>query len=772
MELLAKSEPKITLECHINDCLLVLNQLKVSFEKISNDEKLKDFWHLLELSIIFHDLGKSHKEFQKLLLGKNNDWNFQRHELFSLPFLDNLEIESNKKELLKLVVAGHHKDFFDLFSNYINGKYEINADFGLLPNLDENKTFVEEFELNVYKDKIIDLLDKFKIRQSTKEVKGVEGLIKKYLKKPISSETNQYWLLLLLFGALKHCDHLGSAQIHNIPKISDNQFKFLDSLKNNLSQKGFNFYSHQINCSNSIGNVILTAPTGSGKTESSMLWLRKQLKDVGQGRVFYILPFTASINAMYERLSDDFENSELVGMVHGKLSAYLNQYYEEFQYSISERKEKINSIKEKFRTLITPLKVATPFQLLKYLFGLKGFEKGLFELYGSYLIFDEIHAYSPEIFAQIKVLLEFATQKLNSTVMIMTATMPTFLKKEIQEAIGHHKNLSADIKLYERFRRHKVIIKEGLLIDNLDLIEKDLKSGKKVLVVCNTIEQSQNIYNYFDKNNFDCQKLLLHGSFNSSDRNINEQILLNAERINNSSKSINLLIGTQAIEVSLDIDYDLIYSEPAPIDALIQRFGRVNRKREKDICPCYVFSNNNKSDYYIYDKQLIEKTIEVFQENQATNNGVIDENDLQKYIDKVYPDWSEESLEIFNFIYKMLKESVENLTPMLHSKQKEEDFYKQFDGIRILPQSLKQKFEDYLDNYDFINAENLKVQIRSNRFLQFLNSNSIRKETYFIDKGENKKLLNIDYWVTNKKYNEVVGLDIQDNEIWDDANFI
>lgn len=766
MELLAKSEPKVTLENHINDCLIIYNQLKLIFNKIEKNNKLEGFWDLLELSIIFHDLGKSHKEFQKLLNGKNNNWNFQRHELFSLPFLDNLEIESNKKELLKLVVAGHHKDYFDLFSNYIDGRYE-NDDFGLLPSLEEKNTFVEEFELNVYKDKIIDLLDKFKIRLSTKEVKEVEVLIKKYLKKPISSETNEYWLLLLLFGALKHCDHLGSAQIHNIPKISDNQFKFLDSLKNNLSQKGFNFYSHQINCSNSIGNVILTAPTGSGKTESSMLWLRKQLKDVGQGRVFYILPFTASINAMYERISDDFENSELVGMVHGKLSAYLNQYYEEFQYSVSERKEKINSIKKKFRTLITPLKVATPFQLLKFLFGLNGFEKGLFELYGSYLIFDEIHAYSPEVFAQIQVLLEFATQKLNATVMIMTATMPSFLKKEIQTSIGTFENISASNDLYKNFRRHQVLIKDGLLIDNYELIKSDLESGKKVLVVCNTIQQSQNIYNYFNEFNFEL--LLLHGSYNSLDRNVNEQKLLNAE-FDNTTYQVNLLIGTQAIEVSLDIDYDVIYSEPAPIDALIQRFGRVNRKREKGICKCYVFSVNNKSDYFIYNNIVIDKTIKVFKENQKNNNGIIDESLLQNYIDEVYPNWISEDEEKFNRTYTYLKDSVRELKPMLHSKQKEEDFYKQFDGIKILPQSLKHKFHNYLDNFDFINAENLKVQIRSSRFIQLLKSKSIRKETYFVDKGKNKKLLNIDYWVTNKKYNEETGLDIKSNESWDDSD--
>ncbi|MBK6934594.1 MAG: hypothetical protein IPH17_05910 [Bacteroidales bacterium] len=72
------------------------------------------------------------------------------------------------------------------------------------------------------------------------------------------------------------------------------------------------------------------------------------------------------------------------------------------------------------------MKVATPFQLLKSIFGLKGFEKGIFEMSGGYFIFDEIHAYDPEVIAQIKVLLEFAINHLNVKVCLMTTTLLLF----------------------------------------------------------------------------------------------------------------------------------------------------------------------------------------------------------------------------------------------------------------------------------------------------------------------------------------------------------
>src|SRR5690606_26062044 len=110
-----------------------------------------------------------------------------------------------------------------------------------------------------------------------------------------------------------------------------------------------------------------------------------QLIQIGQGRVFYILPFTASINAMFERLSNEHDGFgvDKVGMLHGKLNDYLYEYFDDYQYNIDAKKEEIKSLKEKFRTVFTPLKVVTPFQLLKHLFGLKGFEQGLFECAGA-----------------------------------------------------------------------------------------------------------------------------------------------------------------------------------------------------------------------------------------------------------------------------------------------------------------------------------------------------------------------------------------------------
>jgi CRISPR-associated endonuclease/helicase Cas3 len=769
MEILAKSEPRISLKEHINDCLIILKYLKICFPKTIEIVPEIDFWNVLRISVIMHDLGKAHSEFTKILQGLKNDWSKQRHELFSLPFIDGLDINESTKQLIRLAVAGHHRDFERLNKDYISRRYsnEKTAD----DLIDEDLVSYEDEFKKVNIAGVISLLENdFQINLGKYNAKSPQKLILSYLHKSTKGEFNikneNYFKLLLLFGALKHCDHLGSAQIKEIELLENSSFRFLDNQRTNLLKNEKDFYTHQLKCANTFGNAILTAPTGSGKTESAMLWLRNQLELIGQGRVFYVLPFTASINAMYERLSSDEKGlgNSKVGMLHGKLQDYLYDYLDDVQYINTSKKEAISEIRDKFKTLSTPLKVITPFQLIKNLFGLKGFEQGIFEWTGGYFIFDEIHAYSPEVFAQIKVFLEYVVTYLKGKVFIMTATMPSFLKIELEKSIGNFTSISADEKLYKTFNRHQVILKEGLLFNSLYLIENDLKAGKKGLVVCNTVLQSQEVFKNLKSHATNA--VLIHGAFSGEDRTNHERTLKEGEK--DKVNPIQLLVGTQAIEVSLDIDYDVIYTEPAPIDALIQRFGRVNRKREKGICPVIVFKEANKNDKYIYNTDLIERTIKVFETVTSEKNGILEEQRLQEYIDFVYPEWNEKDKKSFEEIYQLLKYSTENqLIPLLHSKKKEEDFYKQFDGIKVLPIKLKERFENYLSQYDFIGAERLKVQIRKNKFAQLISESdqNLYKTSYNFE-TEKDKLITIPYWVLSKKYDENIGLLYNEQEVW------
>jgi CRISPR-associated endonuclease/helicase Cas3 len=761
IEILAKSEPLITLKQHILDGLCVLEWLEKAFPNVPVND-FQYFWKLLRISVICHDLGKSHIEFQRMLQKLPNKWYHQRHELYSIPFIEALDIDDTDKLLIAQVVAGHHKSYDELY-HFIEHSYQQENGNSFLLEFENDKklSFENEFKRHLNTGYVCALLKEFNLTLSEQNSSLPKQLILDYRKNPVQIGHPDYLLLLLLLGAFKQCDHLSSAFITKIYLLSDSDFQFLTEKQKELMGEGADLYPHQKEAFSTEGNVILTAPTGSGKTETAMWWLQRQMEMSGQGRVFYILPFTASINAMYERLGLALKDRDKVGILHGKLSSYLDNLIERENPDISKEKRHYLTakIKEDYRTIVTPLKIVTPFQLLKHIFGLKGFEKGIFEWVGGYFIFDEIHAYNPNIFAQIIVLIEFAVKYLQVKVCVMTATLPQFLKTELQKAIGSYTEISAKKELYQQFTRHKVILMDGLLSENINIIQTDLDTGKKVLVVCNTVEQSQKIYFELVSQN----KVLLHGSFNAIDRNKKEWEL--------KKDDVKLLVGTQAIEVSLDIDYDVIYTEPAPIDALLQRFGRVNRKREKGICPCFVFKERNDADKYIYSNQeIIDRTLKVLNRY----NESLREEDLQNAIDYVYPGWEKKDEEDFVLTRNTLRNYVNQLSPFIHSEASEEDFYQQFDGIKVLPVKCEIQFKHFMDNFDFIKAESLKVQITKSRFAQLINSKDIELKTYAFESLHDKeKLRCTKYFLINQKYTEELGLQVKEKEeenILDAAN--
>lgn len=754
-EVLAKAEPPISLKQHIDECLSVFESLRKALECLPVND-LSHFWEIVRIGIIFHDLGKSHSEFQKLLLGKRANWYHQRHELFSTPFINSLDLPEDDKLLLKLIVTGHHKDFNFLFDHIQKG-YKTGDDlfsFGEDGKLDWDE---ETKKLNIQYIKA--LLNEYGIVLNDGKLVLPMQLVRDYSQSPVNTKRITFKELLFAAGALKQCDHLASAGVFKVNVLEEKHFNFLYETK-------WMPYFHQKRASEINGNIMLTAPTGSGKTEASLMWLHKQIKERGQGRAFYILPFTASINAMFERLDEKMQgNNEIVGLVHGKLSEYIESRFGDENYSWQNETLK-RELKESFRALVHPLKVATPFQLLKSIFGLKGFEKGILEMSGGYFIFDEIHAYNPEVTAQIKVLIEFATKFLNVKVCLMTATLPGFLKKEFADAIGEYTEINADNDLYQSFIRHRIKVAKGLLLDHIPEIQQRLDIGDRVLVVSNTVKQAQIIYNSLDTP----KKVLLHSAFNGVDRNRKEAKL--------KSDEINLLVGTQAIEVSLDIDYDVIFTEPAPLDALLQRFGRVNRHRingqYRPPCDCIVFSERNDVDKHIYKyEEVITRTLDALCDIQSQNSGVIAEIDLQRYIDLVYPNWSEKEKEDFERVYIHLKADVlENLAPFIFDSHREDEFEKQFDGIKVLPSILRKEYQNLLDANRFIEAESLKVSVSKQRFASLIYKDGIQRDTSIFKFLSNESLKEHSYFIINRRYDDELGLQLDVEETYNELSII
>ncbi|MFD1874313.1 CRISPR-associated helicase Cas3' [Hymenobacter bucti] len=760
--LLAKSaqgdDEAVSLPQHIMDVLLVRQLLRLQFPKATAVAG-SGFWDDLWWSLLLHDIGKVHREFQKLLADQPHQWQHQRHELFSLPLVATLIKDDTRRQRILWAVAGHHRDFKRLRA-FLDERY-LTKD----PLLRKVKqlAFATDFKENV----------------ALADVRGVLGIWNVAIPKTLTEidpldvvqlPATGYHVadpdgcaLTLLAGAFQHCDHLGSARVTKLLTLNQTRFKAFDE-----KLKGWTLHQHQADAARTSGNVLLTAPTGAGKTETALLWLKQQTQDLGATRLFYVLPNRASINAMHRRMEANF-GKELPAVLHGKLSDFLYRTATNLADSRVRRLSATRKLREQFRTLARPVKTMTPFQAIKHLYGLQGFEKGWFEWVGSCFVFDEIHAYEPKVFAEIILLIEVLTQQLGARVLVMTATLPDHLRARLMKALGLHTAIAAAPSLYPTFNRHRVHVLNGRLADNLPLIAHRLTTLKadskpcRVLVVTNTVAQAQEVFRELrslvpDYAPGKSAALLLHGRFNARDRSAKETELETAE-------NIQLLVGTQAIEVSLDIDFDVIYSEPAPLDALIQRLGRVNRQRQKGLSDCFIFEEANADDRFIYkDREVVGRTLEKLAEVAAAG-GVLEERQLQEYLNFVYDGWQLKAQESYEQHLGHLRYNLAHiLQPFSADPTREEDFYKKFDGVAVVPQGLEAEYQRYLEQFDFIEAEALTVSVRAGTFAGGKEEGWITQSfvaAFGADKsGESSSLKTMPYYVIHHPYSLELGLQI------------
>lgn len=687
--MLAKSkEHEIGLDEHTEDLLSFAHSMETAFPHLSHLVQNQYFWEMLRLGILYHDLGKTATGFQKML-EEGGSYHFRHEWLSTILFASQtlpIELEPYR-ETMQCAIVSHHKNFEQL--------KEIRKQCSRNQTLHEreeqidsakNPTLGHEFEtLNI--DWIHAFLEKHNIPKSQYAlIDPLETILKKWLGTKVHPVAEmEKFTHIFLSASLSICDHNASAGIKAIKMLESRHFTFLDAFTQ--------LYSHQKEAWTSKESTLLIAPTGSGKTESAIGWIRTALQE-RQGRVFYILPFTASINAMVERLNEKFKDKDTTGLLHGKARFFIDEFY--------SRKEgqSLKEMVDEHRKILRPLKVTTPFQILKWAFGLKGFEKGLTELAGAYLVFDEIHVYERDLFLRLIAFLRWLKQKLDVKLFIMSATIPAFMQEMMLDKLEIPVRLKADENYLRKTKRHKVELLQGNIESQTEHIHAFLEQGKTVIIVCNTVTKAQWMYE-----NIDCpDKILLHSRFNLQDRIRIEGMLKDPKP--------QLLIGTQAIEVSLNIDYDIIFSEPAPLNALLQRFGRTNREgkfyiSDSDKANCFVTEAIEDVHKLIYEGEdigLIQRTLDELSKVQGK---VLDESSMQAMLNAVYTpfDWDEDIESNFFFMLD------EDLYPYRVYEENEKEFEAQFDGVEVLPFNLVGDWYQCIDLQKYLEAEKLLVPV-------------------------------------------------------------
>ena len=371
-----------------------------------------------------------------------------------------------------------------------------------------------------------------------------------------------------------------------------------------------------------------------------------------------------------------------------------------------------------------PIKVFSPYQMLKVVYRIKGFEGMLTDYTQAAFIFDEIHAYEPGRLAIILCLIKYLREHFGARFFIMTATFPDILQNILSEVLGVTEPIVAEPELFEQFKRHHLQLLDGDLLERgVHHIVADVMQGKSVLVCCNTVRRAQEIQASLLNELPPEQVELIHSRFTLGDRLKREEAICTRCNIDADHAAL-AVVATQVVEVSLNIDLDTIYSDPAPLEALVQRFGRVNRARKKGIVPVHVF-RQPADGQGVYNDILVQKTIDVLEAHQDED---IDEAAISQWLNKIYntPEIYAPWMKKYQDQYQLEDRLLRGLRPFNSDEKSEEEFEKLFDGVEVLPKCFEREYVELIAQDEFIDASRLFVSISQKKYQQLANQGKIR----------------------------------------------
>lgn len=476
-------------------------------------------------------------------------------------------------------------------------------------------------------------------------------------------------------------------------------------------------------------NLVVIAPTGSGKTEAALLWLNGE-------KGFYTLPLKVSSNAIYKRIKEKYCYKD-AALLH---SDSMNSYLMASEGDIEDGYRNY----EQAKLLSYPLTVCTVDQLFRFVYKALGTEIFAATLKYSKIVIDEIQSYSPKIVAALIFGLK-EVKKMGGKFAIITATFPPVLKHFMKK----NKLVEGKDYIYEDFSdtagipRHRVTIVE----DDFDIsaIAEEAEK-KKVLIICNTVSKAQQVYQAIRDR--DLEAGLLHSRFTRADRDILEK------RIMDFSADISktgVWVTTQIVEASLDIDFDVLHTEMCTADSLLQRMGRCNRAGGKDTAvPNVVVYYNNSGRGTVYDKDIYDRSADSLRKYVGE---IISESDKATYINEVYDVARIKRTKYFRQIEDNLVH-FQALTPSEYDAQEAQDNFRAIRSITVIPDAVYNTNRNFIEEIkSFIGTLHMDKAVRQMLKSRLMSMTLSLNINYGIPQGIDRSTIGIfDIHRTSLKY--------------------
>lgn len=400
--------------------------------------------------------------------------------------------------------------------------------------------------------------------------------------------------------------------------------------------------------------IVVEAPPGSGKTELAFLVAETLIRKRRLQGMIIALPTQATTDAMFTRtqrwLSSVLrEEKQRVGvhLAHGK-----NDLNEEFlsllragNLPLEVHDEDSNEgmyasswMTARWRSTLSPIVIGTIDQVLLAALKSRHVLMRHLGLMGKVVIIDEVHAADTYMATYLESALTWLGMY-RVPVILMSATLPAELRSRLVSAYRRGRSQGCEeqsglnsvtvgypaittlsssgrkVASYSpesseiHFPKHiRVLVSQGEKTF-VETLESCLCEGGCALVVRNTVRAAQETYKALIRHFGEENVTLLHSRFLSCDRVERDACMLRLfgkERSRRPRKHV--VVATQVIEQSLDVDFDLLFTDPAPMDLILQRIGRLHRHGERERpkglekAECFVLVNDIEDAPWSFDK--------------------------------------------------------------------------------------------------------------------------------------------------------------------------
>ena len=342
--------------------------------------------------------------------------------------------------------------------------------------------------------------------------------------------------------------------------------------------------------------LLLEAPMGEGKTEAGMYAALQMQRQWGKNGFYVALPTAATSNQMVGRMRKLMQLhgiEDTVRLLHA-MAWLVDAHTPETDFNQEDAQEIRSWLSPLRRGMLSPYAVGTVDQAMLAATKVRYGVLRLLGLANKVLVIDEIHSYDVYMDEIILRLLEWCLA-LDIPVVMLSATLPTDKKEKLLRVYGGtlpestYPSITAVLESGKAVcrnvppsgRRLEVALQLAPLLNEpaqiAQLAVKQVEHGGCLCVLMNTVAEAQKVYSAIKQH--DSGKILLfHAQFSAERREEIEKECLNLfgkDKFHRPQKAI--LVATQVVEQSLDVDFDGMITAAAPMDLLLQRLGRVHR---------------------------------------------------------------------------------------------------------------------------------------------------------------------------------------------------